>query len=185
MKRLFFFGALNVIALMVVLPSWAATNLNSSKSNIYRLVYDANLVTRAQGDALAKALDARGPLTEADAKKWLAANFKTFGIDGKRIKLIEVMLQRQIGCSDSCNGKSSRAITKGREAESKGKAVASALRSVEDDCFCYESITTLDRARQARQTTPILVLLLSNPADEAQAIAVSDPGPDGKKGSKK
>ena len=84
--------AVGVIAsLMIAAPAWAAVNLNSSKSNIYRLTYPSDLATPAQAKAILAELDKVGPADEAKLKQWLAANFKRFGIEGTRVKKVIVL----------------------------------------------------------------------------------------------
>ena len=81
-----------VIALLFIATlAWAATNLNSSKSNIYRLTYPTDLVSRDQAKAILAELDGMGPADEAKLKQWLPANFKRFGIAGDRIKKMVVL----------------------------------------------------------------------------------------------
>jgi hypothetical protein len=70
--------------------AWAAVNLNSSKSNAYRVTYDATLMSPAQASSLLAELDKIGPADEAKLKSWLAANFKRLGIQGDRIKHISI-----------------------------------------------------------------------------------------------
>ena len=69
----------------------AATNLNSSRSNIYRLIYPSDLVSRDQAQALLTELDKIGPADEARLKQWLPANFKRFGIVGDRVKKLVIL----------------------------------------------------------------------------------------------
>jgi len=83
-------GAIGGLVVAVASLALAATNLNSSKSNAYRLTYDTTLVSPAQASALLAELDKIGPADEAKLKSWLAANFKRLGIQGERIKLISV-----------------------------------------------------------------------------------------------
>ena len=81
-----------VIALVIVATSaWAASNLYSSRSNIYRLTYSSDLVSPAQAKAMLAELDKMGPAGEAKLKQWLPANFKRFGIAGDRIKKLIVV----------------------------------------------------------------------------------------------
>ena len=127
MRRLSVISAITVLLVAMVSISWATINLNSSKSNIYRVTYDTSAVSPAQASALLVELDKLGPADEAKLKMWLPANFRRLGIEGDRIKKI--------------------------------------------------SIRKVDKA------SPILILLLANPADEAQALAVSDDG--GPQGPKK
>jgi hypothetical protein len=69
----------------------AATNLNSSRSNIYRLTYPGDLVSRDQAKAILAELDRMGPADEAKLKQWLPANFKRFGIASDRVKKLVVL----------------------------------------------------------------------------------------------
>ena len=69
----------------------AATNLNSSRSNIYRLTYPSDLVSRDQAKAILAELDKMGPADEAKLKQWLPANFRRFGIAGDRVKKMVVL----------------------------------------------------------------------------------------------
>ena len=83
---------LGVIApLLIATVAWAATNLNSSKSNVYRLTYPSDLVSREQAKAILEELDKMGPADEAKLKQWLPANFKRFGIAGDQVKKLIVL----------------------------------------------------------------------------------------------
>lgn len=86
MKRLFIIAAISSVT--VLSPSWAATNLNSSRSNIYRVIYDTEIVSPAQAAALLADLDKLGPTDETKMKQWLPANFKKQGVQADRIKKI-------------------------------------------------------------------------------------------------
>jgi hypothetical protein len=77
--------------LFIASLSWAATNLNSSKSNIYRLTYPSDLVSRDQAKAILAELDKMGPTDEAKLKQWLPANFRRFGIARDRVKKLVVL----------------------------------------------------------------------------------------------
>ncbi len=130
MRRFSVIIAITVLLVGMVSISWAAVNLNSSRSNVYRVTYDTSVVSPAQASALLVELEKLGPADEAKLKMWLPANFKRLGIEGDRIKKISI-------------------------------------RKVVD------------------KASPILILLLANPADEAQALAVSnDGGPQGPKKGK-
>ena len=61
MKRLSAMSAITVLLVAMVSNSWAATNLNSSRSNIYRVTYDLTAVSSAQAAAISKELDKIGP----------------------------------------------------------------------------------------------------------------------------
>jgi hypothetical protein len=90
MKRLIVLGT--AAGLLVTLSlAWAATNLNSSRSNIYRLTYPTELVSQEQVKALLEALDKLGPANEATLKKWLPANFRAHGIAPDRVKKIVIL----------------------------------------------------------------------------------------------
>ncbi len=78
-------------SLLIATAAWAATNLNSSKSNIYRLTYSSDLASPSQVKAILAELDKMGPTDEAKLKQWLPANFKRLGIAGDRIKKIIVL----------------------------------------------------------------------------------------------
>jgi hypothetical protein len=78
-------------ALLVASIAWSASNLNSSRSNVYRLTYPTDLVSAAQAKAMLAELDGMGAADEARLKRWLAANFKRFGVAGDRVKKIVVL----------------------------------------------------------------------------------------------
>ena len=99
MKARFTFCVL--ASLLIAAAAWAATNLNSSKSNIYRLTYPSDLASPAQVKAILAELDKMGPADEAKLKQWLPANFKRLGIAGDRVKKVIVLSRgkemREIG----------------------------------------------------------------------------------------
>ncbi len=80
-----------IASLLIATLAWSATNLNSSKSNIYRLTYPGDLVSREQAKAILAELDKLGPTDEARLKRWLPANFKRFGIAGNRVRKLVVL----------------------------------------------------------------------------------------------
>src|SRR5512132_1561980 len=80
-----------IATLFIATLALAATNLNSSRSNIYRLTYPSDLVSRDQAKAILTELDKMGPADEAKLKQWLPANFKRFGIAGDRVKKLVVL----------------------------------------------------------------------------------------------
>ena len=121
MKRQLLFGAIAFALLGMTSAAWATANLNSSKSNIYRVIYDTSVVSPAQASALLVGLDKLGPADEATLKKWLPANFHMNLIRSDAIKKIVVL--------------------------------------------------PMDGARKS-----ISIIFLSDPADEAAALAVSDEG---------
>jgi hypothetical protein len=132
MRGYFLAGAIAFFLLSAVLISQAATNLNSSKSNVYRLIYPADTVSQAQAAAIL-----------AD---------------------VETATQQSQG-RINLEGAVSQALTK--------QGLGTQIKK-----------TIIRPASVAGQLTTIIIL--SNPADEAQAIAVSDEGvpadkPKGKK----
>ena len=78
-------------SLLIAAAAWASINLNSSRSNIYRLTYPSDLATPVQVKAILADLDKIGPANEAKLKQWLPANFKRFGIAGDRIKKLIIL----------------------------------------------------------------------------------------------
>ena len=80
-----------IASLLVATLASAATNLNSSRSNIYRLTYPSDLVSQDQAKAILADLDKMGPADEAKLKQWLPANFKRFGIAGDRVKKLVIL----------------------------------------------------------------------------------------------
>ncbi|CAG0953565.1 hypothetical protein BURK1_00330 [Burkholderiales bacterium] len=89
MKTRFAWAA--VAAMLVATLAWSATNLNSSRSNVYRLTYPTDLVSAAQAKAMLAELDKLGAADEARLKQWLPANFRRFGIAGDRVRKIVVL----------------------------------------------------------------------------------------------
>ncbi|MHB1946076.1 MAG: hypothetical protein ACYCPE_12670 [Metallibacterium sp.] len=80
-----------VASLLFAAIAGATSNLNLSKSNIYRLTYPSELASPIQVQAMLAELDKMGPADAARLKQWLPANFKRFGIAGDRIKKIIVL----------------------------------------------------------------------------------------------
>lgn len=78
-------------AMLVATLAWSASNLNSSRSNVYRMTYPGDLVTATQAKAMPAELDRMGAADEARLKQWLAANFKRFGVAGDRVKKVVVL----------------------------------------------------------------------------------------------
>jgi hypothetical protein len=78
-------------ALLLATLASAATNLNSSRSNIYRLTYPSDLLTRDQANTILAELDKLGPSDEARLKMWLPANFRRLGIAGDRVKKLIIL----------------------------------------------------------------------------------------------
>jgi hypothetical protein len=80
-----------IASLLIATLAGAATNLNSSRSNIYRLTYPSDLVSSDKAKAILAELDKMGPADEAKLKVWLPANFRRFGIAGDRVKKLIVL----------------------------------------------------------------------------------------------
>jgi len=76
---------------LVAATAWATSNLNLSKSNVYRLTCSSDLATPSQMKAMLADLDKLGPVDEAKLKQWLAANLKRFGIAGDRVKKLVIL----------------------------------------------------------------------------------------------
>ena len=89
MKARFVFSV--IVLLFAATLASAATNLNSSRSNIYRLTYPTDLVNSDQAKAILAELDRMGPADEAKLKQWLPANFKRLGIAPDRVKKVVVL----------------------------------------------------------------------------------------------
>ena len=88
MRRLFLFGAITTLLVTMVSISWAATNLNSSRSNNYRVTYDTTAVTPAQMVGVLKALDKIGPgVNEAEVRRVLQQQ----GVNLAPIKKISIL----------------------------------------------------------------------------------------------
>ena len=122
MRGKYLAGATVIFLLLAALTSHAATNLNSSKSNVYRLIYPTDAVSQAQAAAILADLDAATQQSQG------------------RINL---------------EGAVSQALTK--------QGLGTQIKK-----------TIIKPASAAGQLTTIIIL--SNPADEAQAIAVADEG---------
>ena len=80
-----------IASLFIATLALAATNLNSSRSNIYRLTYPTDLGSADQAKAILGELDKMGPADEGKLKQWLPANFRRFGIAGNRVKKLIVL----------------------------------------------------------------------------------------------
>ena len=89
MKARFTFCVL--ASLLIAEAAWAASNLNLSKSNFYRLTYSSDLASPAQAKAILAELDKMGSVDEAKLRQWLPANFKRLGIAGDRVRKIVVL----------------------------------------------------------------------------------------------
>ena len=61
MRRLFLVSAVTSLLLAMASISWTATNLNSSRSNNYRMVYPTNVVSSTQAAEALRELDQIAP----------------------------------------------------------------------------------------------------------------------------
>jgi hypothetical protein len=75
-----------VLILAMASLAEASTNLNSSRSNIYRLTYSTTLVTPAQAAAILADLDKTPGMDEAALKRALPPILKKNGVDPARVK---------------------------------------------------------------------------------------------------
>lgn len=113
MRRLFMVGSVTTLLVSMVSMPWAATNLNSSRSNIYRLVYSAGGMTSKQAAALGAELDKTAKvdamvIKQALQKLFIPTNFKLISIiPGKPITVLlltnpaDEAQARHIAVSDS------------------------------------------------------------------------------------
>ena len=98
MRRSGRLGALaGVLAAAALTAAAATSNLNLSKSNLYRLTYHANLLTDAQAKAMLSELDRLGPMDEARLKQWLPANFRRFGVKPELVRKMVILPPGQAG----------------------------------------------------------------------------------------
>ena len=77
-----------VLILAMASPVRAAINLNSSKSNAYRLTYSTTAVTPAQAAAILADLDRTPGMDEAALKQALPQILKKTGVDPARVRKI-------------------------------------------------------------------------------------------------
>lgn len=140
-------------------PSTQTSNLNSSKSNLYRIVYSPALISDAIASSIGKELDQQGTLDSAALKTWLAANFKRLGVDPRRVKQISFLDERQFKdctiCKQNCKG-----------------------RCVQDpgaDCVCFQhSEPNLRMAKpESGRTVIVLSESILNSATALEAAATS------------
>jgi hypothetical protein len=71
--------------------SWASINLNSSRSNVFIVIYSADVMSQAQATAMLAELDKIGPADEARLRLWLPANFRKHGVQGDKVKTIVIL----------------------------------------------------------------------------------------------
>lgn len=83
--------ALTLALVALVSVSWASINLNSSRSNIYRIIFPDAVMKQVQAKAVLVEIDKIGPANEATVRDWLARNLKRLGAQTDRIKEIVVV----------------------------------------------------------------------------------------------
>lgn len=84
----FVIAAVTILLVTMVPMAWATANLNSSKSNAYRVTYDTTVVTPAQATAFLHALDKIGPgVNEAGVRRVLQQQ----GVNLSAIKKISIV----------------------------------------------------------------------------------------------
>ena len=84
MRRLFPIVVITGLLVAMVLVAWATINLNSSKSNAYRVYYPAGGMTSAQAAALVAEIDKMG------------------GADERAVRGILTKLGVRMGCGKGC-----------------------------------------------------------------------------------
>lgn len=99
------------------------SNLNLSKSNVNRIVYDSNessLNVRGINELLVQ-LEKINFQSEGDLKSWLRQNINRFGMNAEDIKSIQVFSFREFGDCTGC-----KKVCKGRCVQDPGS-----------ECVCY------------------------------------------------
>lgn len=96
MKHLARLTAVLVLAsLALTSPAVAAINLNSSRSNIYRVAHSTTLMTPKQASAILEELDKTPGMDEAAIKRALPQLLKKNGVDPAKVK--ETVVRRDKG----------------------------------------------------------------------------------------
>lgn len=91
MKNLNRLTAVLVLAsLALTFPAVASINLNSSRSNIYRVAYSTTLINPKQAAAILEDLDKTPGMDEAAIKRALPQLLKKNGVDPAKVKKILV-----------------------------------------------------------------------------------------------
>jgi hypothetical protein len=88
MKRLFLVAAITSLLLTMASISWAASNLNFSKSNINRMVSDPAVVSPTQAAAILTKLDELGPGVNVVKLKEILSKV---GVKLGHLQVIEIM----------------------------------------------------------------------------------------------
>lgn len=74
------------------------TNLNSSRSNVYRLIYPVNMFTSPNARLLLNDLEKTNLTDLEEMKKWLASNFKKYGDRHIQIRQISFFKEQTKAC---------------------------------------------------------------------------------------
>jgi hypothetical protein len=88
-------AVLALASLALPSPAMASINLNSSKSNIYRVAHSTTLMTAAQAAAILADLDKTPGMDEAAIKRALPQLLKKNGVDPAKVK--ETVVRRDKG----------------------------------------------------------------------------------------
>lgn len=78
--------------------STQATNLNSSRSNAYRLIYPAGLFSAPNAQSLLIDLEKTHITSQPEIKKWLASHFNNYGGSPVQIKQISFFREQTKAC---------------------------------------------------------------------------------------
>lgn len=92
MKLLLILGAISGLLMTIASLSWAKSNLNSSRSNIYRIIYDDQVMTQSQATAIGGALDKMGQRVVDETT--LRGILKDNGVQIDRIKRVIIEAAR-------------------------------------------------------------------------------------------
>lgn len=68
--------------------SWAAISLNSSRSNIYRIIAHPEVMSQAQATVVVAEMTKLGRVNEATMREWLKNNLTRLGVKVDKIKEI-------------------------------------------------------------------------------------------------
>lgn len=79
-------------------PSTQAPHLNSSRSNVYRLIYPANMFTAPNAQSLLNDLEKTHITSQPEIKKWLVSHFKNYGVRQVQIKQISFFKEQTKAC---------------------------------------------------------------------------------------
>ncbi len=131
------------------------SNLNSSKSNINRMIYDNSLITPAQAEKLLADAERAGIRDGEKMKQWLASNFKAMGIPSDKISVLDVYVARESSSCPDC-----RKTCKGR-----------CVWEGTDECRCYYH--SEPNLRRTETPQPLLILALKDPSQENQVFTTS------------